>query len=361
MFMKKFFVFLTFAVMAILLMVVVLETRQFPAVYTGTLKSTLPPEDVQRITPDENLPESIIPGTIIFSSTNREPRYTKLILMDGNGNGLSELGIFTGPVSWSLDGTQLAVGCEDPSKICLLDMAQWPDYHVFPHKPYFSASQLMYKSLDVPEECNPSTGSELQSISWSKDGDKLAIVCHLPDKSKVCILNLSGENDCWGDARGISVDSAVWSPVEDVLAVDKKGQILLTNEKGEKIFDLTPGSNPAWSPDGEQIAFAGYVEEGPRNGIAIIDKDGSNLKWLYRQPEQGEITEYLSAIDHYGSRISWSPDGKYLVYSACYKSQYEHDIFRQNIATGEIQILVDSKLFPYIEDVTWGAASILNQ
>jgi hypothetical protein len=56
---------------------------------------------------------------------------------------------------------------------------------------------------------------------------------------------------------------------------------------------------PAWSPDGKQIAF--YSNQGGRYGLHLVNADGGDLKRL--------LTD-----DYNNLRPSWSPDGKKLVF-----------------------------------------------
>ncbi|MEL7436508.1 MAG: hypothetical protein AAFN11_21385 [Chloroflexota bacterium] len=60
---------------------------------------------------------------------------------------------------------------------------------------------------------------------------------------------------------------------------------------------------PAWSPDGSQIAFARFDRLGQQRDIAIINSDGTGFQWL--------ITN--DADDYHPT---WSPDGAYIAFSS---------------------------------------------
>jgi Tol biopolymer transport system component len=103
------------------------------------------------------------------------------------------------------------------------------------------------------------------SLAWSPDGRTLAI-----DRGP------AGGLDPWGEKTGID---------------------LLDLERGETRRLLTVGWTPAWSADGERIAF------GTADGIATIKRDGT-----YRRM----VVESASRL----ASPSWSPDGKQLAYDA---------------------------------------------
>lgn len=77
------------------------------------------------------------------------------------------------------------------------------------------------------------------------------------------------------------------------------GNIYTVNGDGSNLKRVTSGLDPAWSPDGTQIAFARWNE--PAAGLYIANADGSN--------EQGLVaaSQLLSP--------RWSPDGKRIVYT----------------------------------------------
>jgi Tol biopolymer transport system component len=72
---------------------------------------------------------------------------------------------------------------------------------------------------------------------------------------------------------------------------------------GSNERELTPGTHPAWSPDGTRIVFTtGF---GGSGGISVVNADGSRLTLLIRH----DFARPGSRDDWIG-RPEWSPDGR---------------------------------------------------
>jgi tricorn protease len=94
---------------------------------------------------------------------------------------------------------------------------------------------------------------------------------------------------------------------------------------------FTPGVqefDPHIAPDGRQIVYIrreGFVDA-PFSTIWVMDSNGGNQRQLLAQPE----TNY--------ERPVWSPDGRYLAYSATVSRRFSQ-IFRYDTLTGEVDQL----------------------
>jgi Tol biopolymer transport system component len=96
------------------------------------------------------------------------------------------------------------------------------------------------------------------------------------------------------------------SPAGDKIAILKNLNLYIVNEDGTNEFHLVDSASQGfkWSPDGNKIAFAGT-----NGALYLINNDGSDKIQLI--PE-GNVNS------HFGSSISWSPDGQQLSYSQIY-------------------------------------------
>jgi len=121
----------------------------------------------------------------------------------------------------------------------------------------------------------------------------------------------SGRHPAWSPtgewiatASSYGVGSIIW-----LVRPDGSGATPLTAQRPQdaKLESYAEHDQPAWSPDGKQIAFV----SGPTNAreIWIVNADGTGLRRVIRLPQ---IVDRPRIVDH----PSFSPDGRQIVFSA---------------------------------------------
>ncbi len=124
------------------------------------------------------------------------------------------------------------------------------------------------------------------------------------------------------------------SPDKQTLAIDLQGTIWLLPVDGGEAQPITDPlgdcHEPAWSPDGQQIAFHSY-----RDGnyhIWTVQRDGSQLRQLTN-----------GRYDH--REPHWSPNGEHIVFSSDRNGNY--DLWEITLANGEIAALTQDNANEY--------------
>jgi Tol biopolymer transport system component len=127
-----------------------------------------------------------------------------------------------------------------------------------------------------------------------------------------------------------------WSPTGNAIVfVENQGRVSnlavidLKSRQVKRLTDFplwTDVFTPAWSPDGQTIAFSIFDSAGNRE-IAVINADGSEFRLLTDDP----------ADDRYPT---WSPDGRYLAFIS-YRNGAPN-LYLLEVATGKILPLTSS-------------------
>jgi WD40 repeat protein len=310
-------------------------------------------QEVEQFTPN---------GKILFLNYEESLNAESLYWVNSQGEDPVFLGYFQGSAAFSNNGRYIATGCSDDTEaLCIIDTQKFSNPRLFPKTltEIFQPITGDIQRLQIPQECNPQDDPniKLSSVSWSKDQDKIAIVCgnRYTTTSVVCIMDLSGESNCWTDKIGERITRVVWSPIENILAVDVyMDGIYLVDENGNTIRFLVHGNGPEWSPDGRWIAFTDSVT------IGRISNDGKETEILFENPKElhdwrEQVRFICDEISSNSCRIAWSPDGHFLAFTAMNESQSLFKLFRLNIDTGEISVLIAGHPFSSsISEADWG-------
>jgi TolB protein len=192
--------------------------------------------------------------------------------------------------AWSPDGTQIAFSYQ-------------PD--AFGNKPYLDGV-LHVVDVDGTNLTELELGGDLE---WSPDGQWIAFQYSV----HVAVITPSGD-----DFRAVTIANEgagygepAWSPdgnqlamtYLDILGGDETFDIYVVNFDGDDLTALTSESSSSanldWSPDGSQIAFA--LGSGADHHIWVMSSDGSN---------RSRLTTSTSG----GNWPKWSPDGEHIAF-----------------------------------------------
>ena len=277
----------------------------------------------------------------------------QLYVMDGNGcfpkllmKNASDSVRLRSP-KWSPDGQRIATLC-DIGEVCIFDPGP---------------SLADCGNSTSPGGCRPVIEMRFgvcqglrcytNNLSWSPDRTRLAVTYeYYPTGNRteggygICILSLlkGGCSTIFTDEAELWVD---WSHIEDRLAVSNmKGEIFLIDPDGSNRVGLAYGINPAWSPDGKKIAYLKPSEDENKEvfGIASISVKGGEIEWLYTPAARDRHYRPPQTLgigcDVRG--LSWSPDGKYIVFQAgTAANMFNCYIMRLDLQTREIGFLTD--------------------
>ncbi len=260
------------------------------------------------------------PATVPLSYAESNLAYTSYVTAQSDREVLWVLNTLTGrmnpilgtqsaypaPFTWSPDGRFIAFG--SPSVDSTQNESGYSNVGIYILNAEGQTSA--FKSCSV-------------SPAWSPDGNYIAYIDHCSTISRLKIARVNGMdertlvdkvNDQMLGAQGEPVEGArligrlSWSPDGFKIAyedqnVDGTWSIWLVDVVGGQPYQLTVGRYPAWSPEGQQIAFC-------RNGqVWTVDVNSGVEGMLLSAPFEAQWP-------------AWSPDGQQLALVAARGETY---------------------------------------
>jgi TolB protein len=173
----------------------------------------------------------------------------------------------------------------------------------------------------------PARPGDFRAPGWSADGARMGFVQRVPGgQAALAVQDVNAAEPT--RLTILSAEAAlVWSPAADRLAFSSRvspeapvyrGIETVRADGGER-HQVTDGlvAGFFWSPDGRRLAYAAMDVQKRALVWFVADPDGKNRKELASfEPSQEQLFVFQFFDQYAQSHGVWSPDGKYLVYSA---------------------------------------------
>lgn len=197
-------------------------------------------------------------------------------------------------------------------------------------------------------------------ISWSPEGDRLAVVADKGDGKghKAYVIDMASSAPLCSSPNAVELAGGKylisdyvppsWSPDGLKLALELRrsgpgannsaaGIIAIWDLPTQTMHKLADGVEPSWSPGGDAIAFF----DSSRRNCSLIKPDGTERKLLF------SATKGLLGV---GGRaplffpVAWSPDGRRLVFHEWVQADLIAEVYQLDLAARKTKHLGRSEL-----------------
>ena len=167
------------------------------------------------------------------------------------------------------------------------------------------------------------SGSRIHDVAWSPDGHQFAFAAKIIDQAgnsqarDIYVMNVDGTDLQQLTQHRAEDDAPAWSPDGQKIAFVSyrnvvEGGIFLMNADGSNIEELTNSGEdyPSWSPDGTQLACTHF---GANVYIAVINVNGGHLELITEgfypswQPSDGLVA--VNPVGRFVSTWGWVKSG----------------------------------------------------